>query len=142
MKSQYSEELARPKVAVPRIRTPQIINMPSSFVPWQLEKYLIRSPGMKVKTKGQPAHWSNTASSLACAASRIQKSTMLPCRPQPGPTPSLDSRHDTLRYGIKMMPGTVKQSTRFSIRHLQLHQQQGENSTKPEHHSGYLFNFI
>jgi hypothetical protein len=43
-------------------RTPQIINIPSSFVPWQLEKYLIRSPGMKVKTEdeGQSARWGIT----------------------------------------------------------------------------------
>ena len=40
-----------PKVAVPR--TPRIINIPSSFVPWQLEKYLIRSPGMNVKLEDE-----------------------------------------------------------------------------------------
>jgi len=61
--------LCTQKVAVPR--TPQIINIPSSFVPWQLEKYLIRSPGEDERIIA--ARWGNTESSLCSVNNNPQR---------------------------------------------------------------------
>jgi hypothetical protein len=69
-----------PKVAVPR--TPRIINIPSSFVPWQLEKYLIRVPRNEDEDEGQSAHWGNTVSSLCSVQnSKIHNGAMSSAAP-------------------------------------------------------------